>query len=352
MMVFYVLLCYGILLYTIIQVEGFCSIHQDVRITQSNNILYSTTKIRTTTRFAKEPIPSILDPLRSPPKNAKVLSEDPLVYIIPDLLSAAECQDFQNRAQDLEQERPMKLSNPPDVSLNLQKLWPLPFLSLGAGIPPLLRHGKESGYLFPDNLEEFGSIVLPSVTIAFIGSLLLAYGVILPLVKRISNSSSRTSFAMALNQQQDIPYISNLVDRVSKITNHPWQAWEAPVMTRYNPGAIFAKHSDASPTRGSEWKEEGGQRVVTCICYLNSVEKGGETSFDKLGFAVAPVQGSALIFFPTIPGKSLDADERMTHESLPSDEEKSIIQMFGRVGPRVPYPLGLPDIYDNYNIND
>ena len=130
-----------------------------------------------------------------------------------------------------------------------------------------------------------------SHNIAFIGSLLLAFGVILPLVKRISNTSSRTSFAMALNQQQ-------------------------------------------------------------CICYLNSVEKGGETSFDKLEFAVAPVQGSALIFFPTIPGKSLDADERINHESLPSDEEKSIIQMFGRVGPRVPYPLGLPDIYDNYNIND
>ena len=161
----------------------------------------------------------------------------------------------------------MKLSNPPEVSLNIQKLWPLPFLSLGASIPPLIRYYEQSGNLLPSNMNEFGSIVLPSIGIAFIGSILLAYGIILPVIKQISSTSSRTSYAMALNEMDDIPYVTDLVDRISNITNHPWCAWEAPVMTRYNPGAIFAKHSDASPTRGSEWKDDGGQRVVTCICY-------------------------------------------------------------------------------------
>ena len=65
------------------------------------------------------------------------------------------------------------------------------------------------------------------------------------------------------------------------------------------------------------------------ICYLNDVKSGGETSFDKLGFAVAPIQGRALVFYPTVPGGSLEADDRLTHESVvASNEEKYTIQMF------------------------
>lgn len=284
---------------------------------------------------------TVLDPFRSPPKGARVLSDDPLVYTVPNLLSSDECLDFLERAKTLEETRPMKLSNAPEVSLNVQKLWPLAILSILAAAPPLIHYGQDTGNFLPPP-EELGPILFPPIACAFFGSLVLAYGIVLPLIKKFSNSSARTSFALALNQDEDVPYVKDLVDRVSIATNHPWQKFEAPVFTSYTPGAIFAKHSDASPTRGSEWADEGGQRVVTCICYLNTVQEGGETSFDKLGFAVGPTQGSALVFFPTIPGESLEADERLTHESMPSEENKYIVQLFGRVGPRVPPPLGLP----------
>jgi hypothetical protein len=289
----------------------------------------------------------LLIPSRVPPEGVEILSKDPLVYLVPNLLTKKECHEFMDRAQELQDSRPMKQSNPPEISLDFKKLWPLPFLSLGAGIPPVLRcfvDGNDGGSSFP-SMDQVAAAFFPPVMIAFSTSLLLAFGVVLPLVRKLSDSKSRTSVAMALNLNEDVPYVTTLVDKVSLITQHPWHAWEAPVMTRYSPGAIFARHSDASPTRGSEWKEDGGQRVVTCICYLNTVEKSGATSFDKLGFAVSPVQGSALIFFPTVPGDSLEADARLTHESLLAEEEKCIIQMFGRVGPRVPLPLGLPDSY-------
>jgi prolyl 4-hydroxylase len=87
----------------------------------------------------------------------------------------------------------------------------------------------------------------------------------------------------------------------------------------------------------------GGQRVITCICYLNTVNEGGETSFDQMGINVKPTKGTALVFFPANV-HTLKADERTTHESLPPVEEKWIVQMFGRVG-RVPPPLGLSDLY-------
>jgi hypothetical protein len=290
------------------------------------------------------PLIPALDPnQRKAPKTAEILSEDPLVYVIPNLLSSQECQDLLQRSEELEQNRPMKQSNPPAVSLDVRKLWPLPFLSIGAGVPPILRNFEETSSFPSPSLAIL--LVLPPIAIALILCAVLAF-VAVPVVQRISDAKARTSLAMAWNQEEDISYVRTLVDRVCESTKHTWQDWEAPVFTRYPPGAIFSKHADASPTRGSEWEDEGGQRVVTCICYLNTVAKGGETNFDQLGITVPPEQGSALVFFPSVLGDSLEADNRLTHESLVVEEGgKCIIQMFGRVGPRVPPPLGLPDAY-------
>eukprot|EP00980_Cylindrotheca_fusiformis_P012694 scaffold3103_cov136-Cylindrotheca_fusiformis.AAC.32 len=312
---------------------------------KSRNISLSATSSSSSSSLTNIPV---LDPLRSPPEGVEVLSTNPLVYRVPNLLSEQQCQGVMDRAKSLEETRPMKLSNPPEVSLRVEKLWPLAILSILAGVPPLIRYcsNQETNVLPTLLASELLPIVLPPILGAFVGSLVLAYGVVLPLIKQFSNTSARTSVAMALNEEDDIPFVYDLVERVSNATKHPWEKFEAPVFTRYAPGAIFARHSDASPTRGSEWADEGGQRVVTCICYLNTVTSGGETAFDKLGISVRPVQGSALVFFPTVPGESLDSDERLTHESMPSvEEEKYIVQMFGRVGPRVPPPLGLPDSF-------
>ncbi|CAB9496974.1 P4Hc [Seminavis robusta] len=278
----------------------------------------------------------------------KVLSEDPLVYIIPNLLSPEECQSYQDHVLALQETgRTMTQSNPPQVSLEASKLWPLPFLSLGAGIPPLIRLWQESESSAP-TLDQALAVMMPPIVIALCASVILAYGVILPLIQKLSATRSRTSQAMALNKDlpdEDMQFCRDLVQRVSHYTGHPWHAWEAPVVTRYDPGAIFARHGDASPTLGTEWSDQGGQRVVTCICYLNTlVEGGGETSFDQLGIDVPPQQGDALVFFPADPN-TLRADPRTTHESLPPQQEKWIVQMFGRIGPRVPPPLGLPDSF-------
>jgi len=269
-----------------------------------------------------------------------VLSNDPLIYLIPNLLSEQECQDYQHRVQELQESRPMTRSNPPQVSLNVSKLWPLAFLSLGAGIPPIIRLQQSDVDL---SAFELLRVALPSVAIALTASFVLAFGVVLPLIRKLANSKSRTSVAMALNLEDDIEFVRPLVKRLSQITNHAWQCWEAPVVTRYDPGAIFARHGDASPTRGSEWKDLGGQRIITCICYLNTVNEGGETYFDQLDLGVKPQAGQALVFFPA-DSTTWIADDRTTHESLPANEEKWIVQLFGRTE-RVSLPLGLPDSF-------
>lgn len=273
------------------------------------------------------------------PSGAKVLSTDPLVYVIPNLLSEEECDNYIERVTTMASsgERPMTRSNPPEVSIDRAKLWPLPFLSLLAGVPAILRLPESP------SSELVFSTIFPPIGFAFLGMLGLIANIV-PLIQRFSDSSSRTSDAMALNLDGDLLFIRNVVDRICGITSHPWEAWEAPVVTKYAPGAIFARHGDASPTRGSEWSSLGSQRIITCICYLNNVLEGGETSFDRLNLDVKPEKGSALVFFPA-DAETLVADDRTTHESLPPTTEKWILQMFGRVGPRVPPPLGLPDSY-------
>ena len=123
------------------------------------------------------------------------------------------------------------------------------------------------------------------------------------------------------------------------------QQWEAPVITKYDIGALFASHNDASPTKGSEWSDSGGQRIATVITYLNTCanEKGGGTKFDDLNFTVQPKKGCALVFYPS-DWDTLEADGRTIHQSLEAVDTKYIVQLFGRVG-RVPPPLGIPDSF-------
>lgn len=308
--------------------------------------IYGVSSSKTTTAAVDEAssLASKQTSLLSSPGKVQVLSQDPLIYLIPNLLSKEECQAYQKRVLDFQDTRPLKRSNPPQVSLQVSKLWPLPFLSLLAGLPPLLRletSTTESHITL--TLTQALQVMLPNVAIALAASFLLAFGIVLPALRKLSESSSRTSVAVALNLEADMEFVQPLVDRVSALVGHAWEKWEAPVVTRYEPGAIFARHGDASPTMGSEWADMGGQRVVTCICYLNSLDKGGETYFHKLGFGVSPQQGSALVFFPA-DSISRKADDRTIHESLPADEDKWIVQLFGRAE-RVPSPLGLPDAY-------
>ena len=283
--------------------------------------------------------------------HVKIASNDPLVYTVDGLLSKEECLSFREHVRILQEDgtRMMTLSNPPDISLNVDKLWPLPFLSLLAGIPPSLRLIEQQSETSTSgaalSIQQLLSVAIPPVIVALMGSVLLAYGIVLPLLRRTSAASSRTSTALALNEPNDFETIQPLVDRVTELTQHPWDRWEAPVVTRYDAGAVFSRHGDASPSRGSEWKDLGGQRVVTCICYLNSLDEGegGETYFDQLKFGVQPKRGKGLVFFPAEEETWL-ADDRTTHESLPPQREKWIVQMFGRAN-RVPPPLGLPDSY-------
>ena len=76
-------------------------------------------------------------------------------------------------------------------------------------------------------------------------------------------------------------------------------------------GGFYIPHIDCSTDLSGETK-----RIITCIWYLNDVEKGGETHFLQTGFKIKPKTGR-LTLFPS--------DQPFVHEGLPPIGTKYII---------------------------
>lgn len=92
--------------------------------------------------------------------------------------------------------------------------------------------------------------------------------------------------------------------------------------------------------------QNGGQRIVTVLVYLNDVVLGGATYFPELDLYVQPRQGMALVFFPsTIDGR---LDEKTLHSALPAIDTKYVSQVWvrqsnhsGQPSKRLSQPLGI-----------
>ena len=90
---------------------------------------------------------------------------------------------------------------------------------------------------------------------------------------------------------------------------------------RYDPGQYFKEHTDWFAPGTEEFATHtnpGGQRTWTVMIYLNTVSRGGQTCFKRLGRCFTPVQGLALAW------NNLMADGTPNpftlHEAMPVQE--------------------------------
>lgn len=110
--------------------------------------------------------------------------------------------------------------------------------------------------------------------------------------------------------------------RIAGIVGLPLAHAENFQVIRYEPPQEYRPHFDAydsTTERGQRTMENGGQRLITVLCYLNDVEAGGETEFPKLGIKVDPKPGRLLIFENCEEGTTNRSDLSL-HAGLPVEQ--------------------------------
>lgn len=112
--------------------------------------------------------------------------------------------------------------------------------------------------------------------------------------------------------QRDVP---SIVEKITKLANCAAEQLEILQVLRYEPGQYFLPHTDGfdGPATASGFVDSA--RLATIFCYLNHVERGGESAFPLLDLAVQPRKGTAVVHFPMTTG--YEEDKRTEHEGKP-----------------------------------
>lgn len=111
-------------------------------------------------------------------------------------------------------------------------------------------------------------------------------------------SAGRTGMNCWIPHTQD-PTVKSLVSRVCNLVKLPACHAESIQMIYYGETQEYKPHFDAwdpSTDRGQRCMAKGGQRILTCLMYLNTPAKGGGTIFPKLQTQVEAQQGRMVIF--------------------------------------------------------
>jgi prolyl 4-hydroxylase len=107
-------------------------------------------------------------------------------------------------------------------------------------------------------------------------------------------------------------------ERVGAATGLSVDGMQGPQVLHYAVGETFTPHHDyldpdlEGPARDMALR---GQRVATCLVYLNDDLEGGETDFPQLGLRHRGGRGDALVFFNV--DKEGRPDPRTLHAGLP-----------------------------------
>jgi len=117
----------------------------------------------------------------------------------------------------------------------------------------------------------------------------------------------RTSSGAWLSRGSSEPAVKKFLNRVSQWTALPKDHGEDIQVLRYETGQQYKPHVDYfDPNIYPQHLEHGGQRIASVLCFLNDVEKGGETIFPNPDIKVKPEKGSAVLWFNAHLNGTLD----------------------------------------------
>lgn len=112
----------------------------------------------------------------------------------------------------------------------------------------------------------------------------------------------------------------------------PVENLEGPTVLHYEPGEQITEHTDFVNPRIPGYEQEirrRGERIITCLLYLNDEYDGGETEFPLLGIRHKGSRREGLFFVNALPDGR--PDERMVHAGRPPTRgEKWVLSQFVR----------------------
>lgn len=97
--------------------------------------------------------------------------------------------------------------------------------------------------------------------------------------------------------------------RVARLLGQPAENGEGFALLRYERGQQYLPHCDwidPSPATSRADLERWGQRIATCVVYLNDTFAGGATEFPRLGLSFRGGIGDALSWENVQPGGDVD----------------------------------------------
>lgn len=120
-----------------------------------------------------------------------------------------------------------------------------------------------------------------------------------PVTGRGEPNPVRTSTYLQVTNQNIDWFVLDAERRLAQISAVDASFGEPLSVLQYSLGQQYKPHYDAfvGDEQGIDaMLEDGGQRVKTMICFLQSANEGGETAFVRKGIKLNPSPGSVLIF--------------------------------------------------------
>ncbi len=138
------------------------------------------------------------------------------------------------------------------------------------------------------------------------------------------------------------PQLLDLAQRISELVDIELVQAESFQVIHYDETQQYAAHFDGwdgNTDRGMRCMQKGGQRLITCLIYLNDVEAGGGTGFPKLDVEVKAKQGRMVIFHNCYEGTNKRHPDSL-HGGLPVVKgEKWAVNLWFREKPYQQQPV-------------
>tara|TARA_E500000331_G_scaffold347936_1_gene388790 strand:- start:307 stop:2703 length:2397 start_codon:yes stop_codon:yes gene_type:complete len=125
-----------------------------------------------------------------------------------------------------------------------------------------------------------------------------------------------------------------VANRIADLIGMPVENAESYQVVYYNTTQKYDQHYDAyhknDTDKSKRCLRQGGQRVITALCYLNDVEEGGHTAFPNINLKVQPEKRKLVIFHNCYPGTTNVHINSLHAGTAPTKGEKYAFNLWFR----------------------